>query len=55
MTQTSSSNLARGEIRRQVKRLGREGEPQIILKTDERNLVLELGARGNRRQVKQLG
>ena len=26
--------------------MGKEREPQIILKTDERNLVLKLGARG---------
>jgi hypothetical protein len=35
--------------------MGNGREPQVILKTDERNLVLELGARGNSSAGQSLG
>jgi hypothetical protein len=35
--------------------MGKGREPQIILKTDERNLVFELGARGNSSSSQAVG
>jgi hypothetical protein len=35
--------------------MGKGREPKIILNTDERNLVLELGARGNSSSIQAVG